>query len=822
MLESVRRDLRLAARMLAKNPGFACIAILSIAIGVGADAAMFSVADGLILRPLPVPRPGTLITVSATSPAGEILPGGVSYSDYLDLRARAQSFDGLVASRGIVATFGGRPNEPAQSRFGLAVSANLFDVLEVAPALGRTFVAEEDRVPVRDAVVILAHELWTEQFASNPAVIGQAIRLGGEAFTIVGVTRAGFTGLDIYLRPAFYVPLAVWPRLEPGGQADLLERRDARMFRVMGRLHPDVPLAQARQEVQIIAAALADTYPDTNRNWGLLVRTEMRARMAQFAPAAAFAAMLAALAIAVLLVACANVAGLLASRAPGRARELALRLAIGGSRVRLVRQLVTESLMMAIGGGVIGLAIAYGGIRSFQQLQIPSEVGVRLVYELDRRAFLVGIAIAAISALVSSVLPAWRATRTGDLVGTLQGTTVVLAQRSRLWGRSGLVIAQVALTLMLLTVTVQFYRAFEAEYGRGPGFRTDGMVLMNLNPGLARYDERQTETFYRLLEERTAAIPGVTSTGLTSFVPLSQEGVDRAAIVPEGYDLPPRVDSLTVSAARIDDGYLDTIGIPIVRGRGFSSADTADAPRVAIVNRGMAARYWPGQDPIGKRMRIGGPNNPWVEIVGVAADAKFRLFTPASTDFLYLPRLQQPAARSTLLVAVAGDPAAVATALRKAVTDTDPNVPILAMRTMQDYYHASARNLNNVTVRTVGGMGMMGLALAMIGLYGLVAYASGRKTREIGIRMALGALPSSVLRMILRLGWVPAICGVVAGAAASAAAGRLVNAAFPGTAIDAVTYVLVVPALIAMIMIAAYVPARRAARVNPVVALRAE
>jgi putative ABC transport system permease protein len=275
-------------------------------------------------------------------------------------------------------------------------------------------------------------------------------------------------------------------------------------------------------------------------------------------------------------------------------------------------------------------------------------------------------------------------------------------------------------------------------------------------------------------------------------------------------------------AARIDEGYLETIGIPIVRGRGFSTADTAEAPRVAIVNQGMAGRYWPGEDPIGKRIQIGDRNGTWVEVVGVAANSKFRLFTPNATDFLYLPRSQDPAARSTLLVGFGGDAAAIANALRRAVVEIDRNVPILAIRTMEDYYHASARNVNNVVVRTIGGMGSMGLALAMIGLYGLVAYATGRKTREIGIRMALGAIPSSVLRMILRHGWMPTIWGVVIGAAARAATGRLINATFPGAAIDATTYLLVVPTLIALIMLAAYIPARRAARVDPVVALRAE
>jgi predicted permease len=530
--------------------------------------------------------------------------------------------------------------------------------------------------------------------------------------------------------------------------------------------------------------------------------------------------MLMALAFAVLLVACANVAGLLASRAPVRAREIALRLAIGGSEFRLFRQLVTESFLIATAGGVLGLALAEGIIRSFRQFQIPSDVGVRLTFELDRRTLVAGFLIALASALLSSLAPAWRASRSRDLTAPLRNTTAPASSRARLWGRHGLVAVQIGLTLVVLTVAVSFYRAFETEYSRGPGFRTDHILLMNLDPTLARYNQQQTDAFFRLLEQQAEALPGVTSVGLTSFVPLSQEASDQAVVVPEGFEAPEGRDGLAISAARIDEGYLDAIGVRVLRGRGFSSSDTADAPRVAIVNSGMAARYWPDQDPIGKRIRLVTGDGAWLEIVGVSADHKFRLFTPASTDFLYLPRSQNPIGRATILLATEGESAALAAPLREAVLAIDPNVPIRAVRTMEDFYHASAKNLNTVVVRTVAGMGSMGLALAMVGLYGLMAYAISRRTREIGIRMAMGALPASVLRMVLRQGYLPTICGVVLGAAASAASGRLLDAAFPNTSADLVTYLLVVPALIAIVMMAAYLPARRATRIDPLRALR--
>ena len=814
------QDIRYGTRMLARNPGFTLIAVISLAIGVGANAAMFSVTDGLIFRPLPVPDPRSLVTVSGRAPDGEVRYGTVSAPDFKDLRDRARTFAGLAANQGIETGLGGHAGQATVSRYGVAVSANFFDVLRVPAALGRTFAASEDEVPGRDAVIVLSHNVWTQQFEADRSIVGRTIRVGPRDFTVIGVAAAGFTGLDIFLEPAFYVPLAMAPTLAPPGSPSALDRRDIRTLRVVGRLAPGVSVQQANDDVRIVAEGLARTFPATNEAQGLVARTEMETRMDNYLPSAMLGGMLMGLAIAVLAVACANVAGLLASRAPARQRELAVRLAMGGSRLRLLRQLLIESLLLSAAGGIRGVLVAYGGVRSFQQFQIISDAGARISFALDERALAAALLVAITSALLAGLMPAWRASRGQDLAPAMRNTAMP-SRPSRLWGRHGLVAAQIALTLVLLTVAVSFSRRFEDAYRNGPGFRTERLALVSVDPTLASYDVQRTEAFFEQLERRAASLPGVTSAGRTSFVPLSFDG-DSTIVAPEGFTLPRGSRGINVPAARIDETYLDTIGVAVVRGRAFTAADDADAPPVAIVTRGMAGRYWPGTDPIGKRMRVG-PDGTWVQIVGVAANSKFRLFTSEAADLVFLPRRQNPGGRGTVVVATTGTSASLAEPLRAAVAALDPNVPIRSLRTMEDFYDASARNLNVVVVRTIAGMGAMGLTLAVVGLYGLMAYAVSRRTREIGIRMALGAVPGSVLGMVLRQGAVPTALGVMGGIAASAAAGRAIDAMFPTTAGgDSIPLFLVVPLVALVAMLAAYVPARRASRIQPLSALRQE
>ena len=703
------------------------------------------------------------------------------------------------------------------------MSGNFFDVLELQPALGRAIRPDEDRVPGRDAVVVLAYSTWAEQFGSDPGVVGRQVRLGGLDFTVVGVAPESFTGMHLVLPPAFIIPIAMQSKLAGAAPATLLEQRNFRYLEVRGRIKSGVSLEQARQEVASIARGLEQTYPDTNRNFGMLVRTAFEARLDERGASAPSAFMLMTLAFAVLLVACANVAGLLMSRAPAREKEMALRLAIGGARWRITRQVITESVLLAAGGGALGLAMGYGGVMLLRRLPIISDIGVRLTFDLDHRAIAVGLVLAAASALLSSLVPAWRASHATNLAFTLRSGTSHVQRLSGLWGRNGLVTAQVALALVLLTVTVYLGRAFRAELSE-PGFRTEGMLLASFDPRLAGYDAARTEAFYRQLSERVKALPGVTSVGMTSIVPLNQDNREPLTIVPEGFQLPRDTNSLTILSARIDEGYLATMGIPLVMGRGFASSDTTDTPRVVLINRAMAARYWPEQNPIGKRVRlIDRQNQPWAEVVGVTADNKYNWIGEGPTPWLYLPQTQDVGSRSTLLVASPGAAVALAGPVRDIVKDIDPNMPISSVRTMEDFYYGNASGLVYALTSVVGTMGLLGLSLALVGLYGLVAYSAARRTREIGIRMAIGAPSASVLRMVLRHGFALATAGVVAGVIGSVAVGGLIRSVFPNAGlIDFTTYLLVVPVLVAITMLAAWVPARRAARIDPLVALRQE
>ena len=822
-LERLWQDVQYGARVLAGSPGFTTIAVLSLAIGIGANCAIFSFADALLLRPLPVARPGEVLTVGSATNFEALGASSLiaSYRDYIDIRDRNKSFDGLAAYRDVTAGFAADPKATPKLKLGLLVSGNLFTLMGVQPTIGRTFRPEEDQVPDRDAVVVLGRAMWEQEFRSDPGVLGRRVRINGAEFTVIGVTPPEFNGLNQYVRSDFFVPLMMSQRLASDPKGSSLENRDARNLKLKGRLRAGVSQAAAQAELTTIAADLERAYPETNKNRRLFVRTELQARIDQSPPDAMLIAMLSTLALAVLFVACANVAGLLTSRAPARAREMALRLAIGAGRGHLIRQLVTESLLIAILGGVLGLGVGYAGMMLFRQIELPTDLPILLTFQLDRRALLFSLAVSFASAVLFGLVPAIQATRT-DLTAVMKASDSVAPGRRRRWGRSVLVGGQVAVSVVLLVVALFMYRGFGKEVANGPGYRTDHLLMMSFDTGLLRYTEAQSKLFFDQVAERARAVPGVKTVAMTTSVPMANDTIGFERVVPEGFQFAPGKDNATVLASRVDEQYFDTLGLTLLRGRNFSIDDSFDRPRVAIVNQPFAQHYWPNQDPIGKRFQTLGDEKEWVQVVGLAKTSKYIFIAEAPVEFVYFPHRQKKLREMTLLAQSQGDPGGLAAPLREMVRGLDPNMPIYNVRTMEQFYQMRAISIFRVLVSTVAGMGAMGLGLAIVGLYGLVSYAAARRTREIGIRMAIGADRGAVSRMVLRQGAVLAVVGLLIGLAGSVGAGELLRAAFPSgdEPRDTGALFIVIPIVLSVTLLAAYLPARRASRLNPVQALR--
>ena len=821
-LERFWQDLHHGWRMLTKNPGFTVVSVLSLGIGVGANCAMFSFADMLLLRPLPVPRPSEVVTLGSTNlriSAAQYDFLAASYRDYADVRDRSKSFAGLAAMGTYRVRFESTPGALPRVKTGMLASGNLFGVMGVEPELGRGFRPDEDQVPGRDAVVVLSHGFWEQEFAADRSVLGRTVRMNGIDFNVIGVLPAEFTGLDQWVRPEFYVPMMMWPRLE-GGSQSTLEQRDLRSLAVKGRLKPGVTIAEARAEVSTIAAALEKEYPKTNRNQSMSVRTELQARVKAVPTNLVLTIMLMTLAGAVLLVACSNVAVLLTSRAPVRTREIALRLAIGAGRVRLIRQLITESLLLAVAGGLAGLAVGYAGVVVLRGITYPSDVPVVLSFQLDQRALGFSLVVALSSVLLFGLGPALQTTRT-DMASALKNSGGLAAGRRRFWGRNFLVSAQVALSFVLLTVATFTYIGFRRDLVNGPGFRTDHLLMMTFDTSLVHYADDQTSQFFKQLVDRSRSVTGVNSAALASFMPMTVEA-EGIGLLPEGYQLPPGKQNIPAMSSRVSDSYFETIRTPVIDGRGFRVTDTASSPRVAVVNETLAQHYWPGKSPVGKRFRMNDRSGPFVEIVGVARNSKYISLQEAPTEFVYLPYVQNPTPRMVLMVETAASAADLGEPLRTLVGGLDADMPVLAVRTMQEFYEVRGIRTSLVIIELVTAIGLMGILLALIGLYGLVSYAVSRRTREIGIRMAIGAGQGEVLRMVLRQGLTLIVCGLGAGLILSVAAQRALAAALPGgnhRAMDVAAYPLLSIALLLVTGLAAYIPARRASRVDPLLAL---
>jgi len=813
------KSLRHAVRMLRKNPGFTLVAVCSLAIGIGATSASFSIADVLVLRPLPVPEQSRVVSVIPAKMGPFGADTAVSYPDYRDFRENNRSFEGLLAEGFSRFTFSPDAGVVPKIAYGVFVSGNFFRTLRVQPTLGRGFLNSEDQAVGRDAVVVLGHDFWVSQFNSSPSVVGSTIRLDGVEFTIVGVSPESFTGLDNQdLKPSLFVPLAMSPRLN---QQNTLEQRDVRWLTVKGRLKPGISVALANADIGSIAARLEQLYPRTNRDQKMEVLTEFRLRTKGAPPFAAVAAMQGLLALCVLLVACANVAGLLMSRARARSREMAVRLAIGAGRGALIRQLLLESMLIALAGGLAGMGLDYANVSLYNSLPISTDVPIDVHAVVDHRVLLFTIAAALLSTFLFGLAPALQTTRL-DLVPALKAADADSGGRKRLWGRNLIVTGQVALALVLLVVSVVIWQGFRNQFQQGPGFRTDHLYLTTFDTTPNHYSKEQTRRFYKELLNRTRSAAGVRSAALTSAVPLGN-GFDSTGVLPEGDTLRPGEQRPVVLDCYVSDGYFATMEIPIVLGRGFLESDGPNTPLVAVVNTVFADRYWPKQDALGKRFHVGEANGPMAQVVGIARTGKYAWIAEPPQEFVYFPYTQGGGSALTVAAeSVAPDAGTLAPVLRDVARTIDPAMPYSNARTMQSLFFQRATKVTNMLVEVVASLGMMGLVLALVGLYALVAYSVSRRSREIGIRMAIGADRQGVLRMVLRQGLVLSSIGAGVGLILSIFACRaLTSALWIGQLNWALLPVVAAP-LVLVTLLAAYVPARRASLIDPMRALRDE
>ena len=822
MVEQLVQDVRYAIRTMWRSRGLASAAILSLAMGIGMNTAIFSLADALVFRPLAVQDPASIEAIRSTTPERPF--SGISYPDFKDFRDRNESFQELIAHRFAVVPFGQTADAVPQMRMAMRVSRNFFQVLGVEPMLGRAFLPEETDVPGRGGVVVLSYGFWQREFGGDPHVIGRTIQVSQTLVTVVGVAPRAFTGMDPVIQPFFYVPAPLGEKLggsdTTGAPATVLERRDELGFIVRGRLRDGVTRVQAASELSSMARALEEAYPDTNRRRSAALRTEMQLRSEQAPALLPSVVLLLSLSALVLVIVCANVANLFLSRARGRAREIAIRLAIGAGQFRLVRQLMAESLVVAVTGGALGVGLALAAIRYLRSIQIPTDTPIVIDAQVDARVLLFSALIALASAIAFGLVPALQAGR-ADLVSALKRTGAGTLRRRRILGRQALVVGQIAMSLVLMVAAGLMLEAFRKMTVLDPGFRTERILMMELDPHTIGYSNQQTGEFYRQLVDRTRALPGVRAAALSRATPFRPSFTD-AIVVPDGFTLPPGQDGMRTATNTVDAGYFDTMGVAMVGGRPFAAEDTLDSRRTAIVNETFAGTYWPGQDAIGKRLRLG-PTGEWTEVVGVARTAKYFNITELPQPHIYLPLSQHETSRLTLLVHTAGDPLATAGPVREVVRTLEPRLPIANTRALRRVYEDGALGMQRLILQLVSSMGILGLCLALVGLYAVVTYSVRTRMREFGVRMSIGASRADILRLVMKESLVLAATGIVLGLLLSVPVERTLSAALAGVGSLSAWVLVVVPAgLILVTMAACLGPAWRAAQVDPTLVLRLE
>ena len=809
------QDVRYGLRLLIKNPGFAAVAILSLTLGIGANAAIFTLVDNVLLKPLPVEEPNQLALVLSSRPKG--LNYNFSYPLYKGMRDQNEVLSGLLAYSPVSLSFSS--GDQPELIDGELVSGNYFSLLGVKPAVGRLFHPEDDQTPGAHPVAVLSYGLWQRRLGGDPDVIGKTLKLNRYDYTVVGVAPEGFTGIYIGSPAEIWVPLMMQQQAESRYGA-LLDKPDAGWLYMLGRLKKGITLAQSE-------AGLNTLYRHLQESFNRPVEDQITLRSGRQGHSQLPSDLSLPLWLLmggvglVLLIACANIANLLLARASARSKEIAIRLAIGAGRGRLIRQLMTESLMLAFIGGAGGMILAFWSTDLLSAL-LPSDgfSPVRLDLSLDVRVLGFTFLLSLMTGILFGLAPALNASKP-DLVTMIKEETARFGRGVGRFGlRNILVVTQVALSLLLLVGAGLFVRTLQNLRGLDLGFNSRNVLFLSVDLPKQGYTTEQSLEFYRQMIERAGSLPGVRSAAWASVPPVNAGG-SRATLAIEGYTPQPDED-MEFNFLTIGPGYFQTLGFPIVRGREFNEQDKIGSPGGFIINETMARRYFPDEDPVGKRLSMSGPEGPFLDIVGVVADSKYRSMREAPRPSYYIPVSRLNFMRMVLHVRTDGDPRTLIAAIRNEMRALDKDLPIYNIKTLSDQLdQALAEERLATTLSTL--FALLALVLAAIGIYGVMAYSVGRRTREIGIRMALGAQKSDVLSLVLRESLVLVLIGVAIGLGATFYVMRSMESLLYGvSATDPITLVVISLLLVSVALAAAYLPARRAAKIDPMTALRYE